>query len=277
MSKAELIRKITKKKEYSGLPEKDVKLVFEKFDNENNSDEEKIKFTRNALRKIFSSFTSRKILILKAKKSKIFSSSTENTKRNKDEEWVLKKHLSSKERFPHYLEVYKRILKNTSKNLSVIDLGAGVNGFSYNYFKKSGFNVSYIAVEAIKQLNDLMNHYFKDKKINGKSFHLSLLELDKIKKIINKTQKPRVVFLFKTIDSLEILKRNYSKKLISEVAPLTDLFVISFATKSMVRKIKFKVNRNWIIDFLKDNFEILDDFQTEYERYLVFTTISKHL
>ena len=173
--------------------------------------------------------------------------------------------------------MYKIILKNTSKNLSVIDLGAGVNGFSYNYFKKSGFNVNYIAVEAIKQLNDLMNHYFKDKKINGKSFHLILLELDKVKKIINKTQKPRVVFLFKTIDSLEILKRNYSKKLISEVAPLTDLFVISFATKSMVRKIKFKVNRNWIIDFLKDNFEILDDFQTEYERYLVFRTISKHL
>ncbi|MCH8945928.1 MAG: hypothetical protein IIA85_03325 [Nanoarchaeota archaeon] len=261
MSKTELINKIVKKKEFSGLPKRDVKLVFEKFDNENNSDEEKIKFTRKTLRKIFSSFASRKILTLK----------------NKDEEWILKKHLSSRERFPYYLEVYKRIFKNTTKNLSVIDLGAGVNGFSYNYFKKLGLNVNYLAIEAIKQLTDLMNHYFKDKKIPGKSLHLSLLELEKIKKIINTTKEPRVVFLFKTIDSLETLERNYSKKLISEVAPLVDLFVISFATRSMMRKRKFKVNRNWIIGFLKDNFEILDDFQTKYERYLVFRATSKHL
>jgi len=257
----ELIKKITQKKEFSGLPEKEVKLIFERFDNESNSDEEKIKFTRNTLRKIFSSFTSQKILSLK----------------DKDEEWILKKHLSSKERFPYYLDVYKRIFKNTIKNLSVIDLGAGVNGFSYSYFKKLNLNVNYLAIEGMKQLSNLMNHYFKEKKINGKSFHLSLLELEKIKKIINKTQKPRAVFLFKTIDSLEILERNYSKKLISEVAPLVDLFVISFATKSMARKRKFKVNRNWIIDFLKDNFEILDDFQIRSEKYLVFRTISKHL
>ena len=182
----------------------------------------------------------------------------------------MKKHLSSRERLPHYLEVYKRIFKNVDKKLSVIDLGSGVNGFSYNYFKKLNLDVNYVAIEAIKQFTDLMNNYFENKKINGRSFHLSLLELEKIKKIINKTQKPRVIFLFKTIDSLEILKRDYSKELISEIAPLTDKLVVSFATRSMASKRKFKVRRNWIINFIKDNFKIIDDFQKGGERYIVF-------
>ena len=165
MSKTELIKKIMQKKEFSKLPVRDVELIFDRFDKEDYLDEEKIKLTRNILRRVFSSFTSRKILSLK----------------NKDEEWILKKHLSSRERLPHYLEVYKRIFKNMDKKLSIIDLGSGVNGFSYNYFKKLSLDVNYVAIEAIKQFTDSMNNYFENKKINGRSFHLSLLELEKIK------------------------------------------------------------------------------------------------
>ena len=46
------------KKEFSKLPIKDVELIFDRFDKENYLDEEKIKLTRNILRKVFSSFTS---------------------------------------------------------------------------------------------------------------------------------------------------------------------------------------------------------------------------
>ena len=60
MNKIELIKKIIMKKEFSQLPEKDVVLAFEKFNMEKYSDEEKVKLTRNLLRKVFSSFTSRK-------------------------------------------------------------------------------------------------------------------------------------------------------------------------------------------------------------------------
>jgi len=261
MNKVELIKKIMLKKEFSGLPKKDVELVFERFDNENHSDEEKVKFTRNILRKVFSSFTSQKILSLK----------------NKDEEWILKKHLSTRERYPNYLEIYQKLLKNMGKNLSVIDLGSGVNGFSYNYFKKLGFNINYLGIEAIKQLVDLMDYYFKKEKMKAKAVHLSLLELEKVKDLIKKLKKPKIVFLFKTIDSLEVLDRDYSKKLISEIVPLTDKLAISFATRSMVRKKKFNAQRNWILNFLKDNFEILDDFQLSGERYVVFKAVGKHL
>tara|TARA_Y100000034_G_scaffold119266_1_gene160864 strand:+ start:13429 stop:14199 length:771 start_codon:yes stop_codon:yes gene_type:complete len=254
MDKQELINKIISKKEFSQLPKRDVELAFEHFDEEAYVDEEKVKFTRNLLRKVFSAFTSQKILSLK----------------NKSPEWILKKHLSTRERFNFYEEIYKRLFKGLGKKLSIIDLGSGINGFSYKYFKEIANNSSYIAIESMGQLVSLMNNYFEKEKINGKAVHLSLFELENVKKLIEKTEKPRIIFLFKTIDSLEILKRDYSKKLILEIVPLVERVVISFATESMIKRKKFKVKRNWIINFLKENFSILDDFELGGERYIIF-------
>jgi len=247
----ELIQKIISRKEYSQLPMKDVELAFEKFDKEKYSDEEKIKLTRKLLREVFSAFTSQKLLSIK----------------KKDFEWILRKHISTRERLPYYKEVYRRILKDFNGNLSVIDLGAGVNGFSYEYFLGK---VDYIAIEAIGQLVDLMNEHFKRQKFNAKAIHMSLFESEKIKEIIKKQKKPRVIFLFKTIDSLEMLERNYSKKFLLKIVPLADKIVVSFAIRSMGKRQSFRANRNWLLDFIKDNFKVLDDFEVGGERYIIF-------
>ena len=251
MEKQQLIKKITQKKEFSKLPKKDVELAFEQFDKPKYLDEEKIKLTRDLLRRVFSAFLSVKLLLLK----------------NKSEEWILKKHLSTRERFPYYKKVYRRLLKGLNKKISIIDLGAGVNGFSYNYFNKK---IDYVGVEAVGQLVELTNNYFIKNNIKGIVYHGSLFNLEKIKSIIKKIKTQKVIFLFKTLDSLEMLERNYSKKLILEIIDLADRIIISFATKSMIKKTKFKVNREWIINFLKDNFNILDDFELGSERYIVF-------
>ena len=293
MNKQQLIKKITQKKEFSQLPKKDVELAFEKFDKEKYLDEEKVKFTRDLLRKVFSGFTSQKLLNLRQKLKLLTASSMRGQSKDKNVEWILKKHLSTRERLPYYEEVYKKILKGMGtqgrtpkhfskkmftkgKTVSIVDLGAGVNGFSYDFFEKIGYEVNYMGVEAVGQLVKLTNHYFdtlrgtSNKKINARVIHLSLFELDEMKKIILKQKKPKVVFLFKIIDSLEMLKRDYSKELISEIVGLVDRVVVSFATRSMAKKTKFKVKRNWIVDFIKENFNVLDDFEIGGERYLVF-------
>ena len=255
MNDKEILRKITEKKEFSGIPKEDVEVAFEKFNKEKYSDEEKVKLTRKLLRDVFSSFSSQKILSLK----------------DKDSMWLLRKHLSTRERMGDYDGVYGRIFKKFSGNVSVIDLGAGINGISYNHFEKAGVNVDYVGIEAIKQLSELVNFYFSKNKISGKSFNLSLFNFKKVIGIIRKTKKPRIVFLFKTIDSLEMLKRNYSIELISAIVPICDNFVLSFATRSMISKRKFKANRKWIIDFVESNFKVTDDFEIGGERYISFS------
>lgn len=254
MDKESLLQKITSKKEFSQLPKEAVEAAFKKFDRKYLTDEEKVKKTRALLMEIFSGFGSRKLFSL----------------RERSPEWILKKHLSTRERFPYYSELYKRVLKGLGKNISVIDLGAGVNGFSYSYFEKAGFRVNYSGIEAVGQLVDLTNNYFKREKIKGHVFHFSLFDLEKVKRIVGKTRHPRVLFLFKTLDSLETLERNYSKKLILELKGKADMFVISFPTESMVKREKIRVKRTWILRFIQENFNILDDFKFGAERYILF-------
>ncbi len=269
MNRKQIIEKIIQKKEFSQLPLKDVELAFSHFDKERYVDEEKVKLTRDLLRKVFSAFASQKIL----------------SPKDKNPEWILRKHLSTRERMnvqrsskdsqmrerlPYYDEIYGRILKDAGKKVTILDLGAGVNGFSYNYFRKLNINVDYVSIEAVGQLVDLMNHYFNAEKISGKAFHLSLFELEKIKELVLKQKKPRIIFLLKTLDSLEMMKRDYSKELLLNLVPLCEKMIVSFATRSMIKKKKFHAQRNWIVDFIKKNFEVLDDFEIGWERYIVF-------
>ena len=108
------MKKSREKREFSQLPEKDIEIAFSHFEKRQVSNDEKIKLTKELLRKIFSAFISQKLLSLK----------------NKEPEWILRKHISTRERIPYYKEIYKRIF-NDDKIASVIDLGAGINGFSY--------------------------------------------------------------------------------------------------------------------------------------------------
>lgn len=255
MTKEELIKKIMAKPELKGLPSEDVERALLHFENRQVSDEEKERLTRDLLHKVFGAFGSRKLF----------------TKKERDPEWILRKHLSTRERISHYAEIYGRILKGIGRNVSILDFGAGVNGFSYRYFKEIGFDVNYTGIEAIGQFVELMNLYFKNKKMKAKALHLSLFQLSEIKKLIRKTKKPRVVFLFKTLDSLEMLNRDYSKELLSAISPLAERVVVSFATESMTKRRRFKAKRNWIISFIQEKFKIIDNFEIAGERYLVFT------
>lgn len=255
MNREELIKKIIEKKEFSQLPKKDIELALDKFDKPNYLDEEKVKLTRDLLRKTFSVFTSNKLLNIK----------------DKDSEWILNKHISTRERLKHYPEVYKKIfsyihLENKS-NLFVFDLGAGINGFSYKYFPTK---LSYIGIEGMNQLVSLTNYYFNKTGLNGEAIHESLFNLDKVKGIISEKKGKKILFLFKVIDSLEMLQENYSKLLLRELTPSVDFVIVSFATRSLVKQKRFKVNRNWIFNFIRENFELIEDFEIGNEKYIIF-------
>ncbi len=250
----ELIEKITSKKEFSRLPKKDVERAFNIFNKKKYSDTEKVKMTRELLKRVFTAFMGRRIM----------------NPKDKDARWFLLRHVSTKERFDFYDEIYERIFRGIKeKEISVIDLGAGINGLSHVFFPKNK-KINYLGVEGVKQLVDVVNYFFQKNKINAKVIHESLFELEKIKKLIKKQKKPRIIFLFKTIDSLEMLERNYTKKFLKELVPLCDKFIVSFATRSLFRKQLFRVRRDWAINYIRKNFKILDDFEIGIERFLLF-------
>ncbi len=246
--KKQIYEKIIAKREFSQLPKKDVEMVFEKFAKKQVSDEEKIRLARDLLNKIYWPFRSRKLL----------------TAKDKPVEWVLRKHLATRERLPYYKKLYKKLI---DKNSVVFDLGAGINGFSFNYFPKK---IKYFGIEAVGQFAILMNYYFEKNNLAGEAIHMSLFEFDRVEEMIKKEKGEKIIFLFKTLDSLEMLEKNYSKKLLLKLAPLVDKTVVSFATRSMISRKKFKVQRKWIFDFIKENFKIIEDFELGSERYIVF-------
>jgi 2-polyprenyl-3-methyl-5-hydroxy-6-metoxy-1,4-benzoquinol methylase len=252
MNRKEIIEGIVSKKDFSKIPEDDILLTYGKFERRECSEEEKIRLTRDLLRKVYSAFTSGKLLNIK----------------EKGEEWLLRKHLSTRERLNYYGELYEKLFKGMKK-CSVIDLGSGINGLSYKFFPKK-VSVNYTGVEAVGQLVDLMNFYFEKNNLNARAMHESLFNIKNIKKLIEDCEKPRIAFLFKVIDSLEMIERDYSKKLLKEITPLCDKIIVSFATRSMIRQDKFKVNRKWIINFIDENFILLEDFEIGNERYIIF-------
>lgn len=237
----ELIVKVKEKKELSEIPDSLVGRALIIC-------EEDIKSTRAFLRRYFGVFLTNKVV-----KGKL------------DDEAILKHHLSSRER--NYLELYKRILKGNEK--SVIDLGCGVNGFSYGFLNKLVSDVGYVGVEASGQLVSLMNDYFSKNKFNAFAFQRDLFDLDFSISLLKKQEKPRCVFLFQVLDALECFERDFSKKLLVAINENSERIVVSVPLKSLSGGMK-KTSGRWVLDFVKDNFNLIDDFELNGERFIVF-------
>jgi hypothetical protein len=243
-SNKDLISLVKKKSEFSELPDSVVMKALNSFEiSKIKNLDEKVKETRAFLRKYFTVFITNKLVSGKL-----------------GNEEILEKHISSKNR--DYQTLYERF-DFESKN--IVDLGAGLNGFSYPYLASN----RYVAVEAIKVFVDVMNNYFQKNKLNAVAHNIDLFNLTHIRDLIKLENMP-VVFLFNVIDALEKLERDYSKKLLLEIVPVSEKIIVSFPTRSLTGKSKFYTNRDWILTFIKENFDILDDFEQEGERFIIF-------
>ena len=178
---------------------------------------------------------------------------------------TLEQHISTRERYRYYPLIYREIFDGLRK-ATVIDLGAGINGLSYEYIP---IKTRYIAIEAVKQLVDETNKYFREKNIDGIAMHEDLFELEKIIEIIKSTEKPRVVLLMKVIDALESIEKNYSKKLLLKLREVSDRIVISIPTESIKKRESFRAKRTWLKRFLEENFTIKKTFNIPGEEFMI--------
>jgi SAM-dependent methyltransferase len=230
------VQEVKKKKEFSGLPESIVQraLVLSKQD---------IKGARALLRKYFGVFLTNKVLKL-------------------NDEEVLSSHISSKAR--DYKQFYDRIFEGTEDVRSVVDIGCGVNGFSYDFLNKKFRGVHYMGVDAVKQLVDKTNSFFEEKGfMNARVDWVDLLDLERLKAIVCHSESPRAVFLFQVVDALEFLERNFSKQLLnflSDVFSDNDLLVVTLPSESISGKERFLSRRVWLKSYLEEIFKVREFF-----------------
>ena len=231
------VAEVRKKREFSGLPDS----IAERALGLSKGD---VKDARKLLRKYFGVFLTNKVL--------------------KGEGDLLKFHMSSRKR--DYEKFYSEIFAEGDFR-SVIDLGCGANGFSYGYLPRG---VCYVGVEAVGQLVENTNRYFRENGF-GKACVVQgdLFDLDFVLSVLKNAGKPRVVFMFQVVDALENLEKNFSKRFILEISKECEKIVLSLSTESLGGRKKFAVRRKWILDFLEENFLVERDFEIFGERIII--------
>jgi hypothetical protein len=242
-----IVDEVKKKKELSGLPNS----IIERALGATNGD---VKEARALLRKYFGVFLTNRIL-----------------KGAGGEDFLLSLHMSSKKR--NYVDFYKNIFEGIKDVGTIIDLGAGINGFSYKYLNDLLGPVNYVAVEAAEQEVKHMNDYFKKNNYSAVAIAADLFDLDFVLGVLSKQKKERVVFLFQVIDALENMEKNFSKIFLSKISEECEKIVLTLPTESLGGRKKFSVQRKWLLDFLKEKFIIERDFVSCGERVLFLQII----
>ncbi len=239
-----MIEEVKRKKEFSQLPNSIVDRAVKISEGD-------VKKSRALLRKYFGVFLTNKIL-----KGKMIG------------EEILKHHISSKKR--NYDKFYGEIFEDFNDVGSVIDLGSGVNGFSYPYLKKIIGDVDYLGFEASGQIVRQTNDYFLSENLNGRTICKDLFEAKFILKKLQMMKKPRVVFMFQLIDALENLRKNFSKEFILKISSECEFIVLTFPLESISGRKKFLIERKWLVNFLFNEFNVLKDFKMFGEQIFVF-------
>lgn len=276
-----LLNEIKSKKQIKGLEDKYIKNKFEKYFLTNGDIRKKLekefekksdKIIKNKIFKIviksirqeigivYGSFLTEDFL----KKDKILT----KIKSNQYIYTLLKLHKSTKERLDFYPEIYEKIF-NWYKPEIIADLACGLNPLAYNYIPNNkNQKIKYLATDLNPNDMNFLNEAFKKLEIpaTAKNYDITTLEILKDKQF----QSADLVFLFKALDSLEKIKKNISKQLITNLN--AKKIVISFPTKSLISKKIFKIEkRNWFFNFLeKENYNY-EKFEIENEIFILIT------
>ncbi len=150
---------------------------------------------------------------------------------------ILALHKSSQERLPYYSAVYKKIFEITGIPKKLVDFACGLNPFSYPYL---GCKPEYVACDLAEKDLEFIQDYFEMMNVNGYTKKVDLIK-DEASEMTKGTD---VVFLFKTLDSLETVKWGNSEALLTKIK--AECIVVSFSTKSLGgKKTIKKEKRAW--------------------------------
>jgi len=173
---------------------------------------------------------------------------------------ILKSHKSSSERIDFYSDIYEKIFSVTGKPKTILDLACGLNPLSFPWMSLK--KVKYFAYELTKEDSNFIQAYFNMMRpfgLEGESFSLDLMKVEQL-------PKADVCFLFKTLDTLEDLERNYSEKLLANIP--AKFIVVSFPTMSIGGRNPIR-QRGWFFRMMRNLGLSAETFEIENEIFYV--------
>ena len=96
---------------------------------------ETVKCVRAKLRKVYGLYRRGKLSTALDKFWKELQTEKDNQKRKTIIKKLLETHFSTRERWPHYVLLYKQIFKITGKPEVILDLGCGLNPLSFSFME----------------------------------------------------------------------------------------------------------------------------------------------
>jgi 16S rRNA (guanine(1405)-N(7))-methyltransferase len=183
---------------------------------------------------------------------------------------ILALHKSSQERLPYYPIIYKKIFEITGKPERIVDLACGLNPFSYPYIENLDCKPEYLACDLAEKDLKFIERYFKIRAIPG-----AVKKIDLVNDDINELTKSQgkgieIVFLLKTLDSLEAVQWNKSAAVLKSIK--AKFIVVSFSTKSLGgKKAIKKEKRSWFEGLVKKLKYRLKIFEVPGEMFYVIT------
>lgn len=173
---------------------------------------------------------------------------------------ILESHKSSAERVNFYLGVYEKIFSITGKPKSILDLACGLNPLSFPWMGLK--KVKYFAYELTDEDCKFIQDYFNIIKpfgLDGRAFAFDLIRVSKLPEV-------DVCFLFKVLDSLEDLERDYSEKILVKIP--AKFIVVSFPTMSIGGRNPIR-QRGWFFRMMRNLGFSAETFEIENEIFYV--------
>ena len=152
---------------------------------------------------------------------------------------ILETHQSTTERLPYYDEIYKKIFAITGQPESILDLGCGLNPFSYPWLN---CEPSYYASDISPEDTHFIDEYFEKMDIDGEATPANLNDIEK-EDVLAVFPHVDACFMFKVLDAV-VTKPTLAEKLITSID--ADWIVVSFSTVTLSGKPMTKKRRLWI-------------------------------
>lgn len=249
---AALIKDIKKKKELQGIDDafverylvkylhhdpKRLKSLQENFNPKSKAYALVIKNVRAQLRRVYGLFRDD----AKERKSIVEALlKVPSTKRAALIQNILSTHSSTQERLPIYEQLYSRIFAITGRPKTIIDLGCGINPFSFFYMKLKA--CAYYAYDINEEEIEVINKYFTLVRKENSSFTGKAMVADILAVPLPKAD---LCLLFKMTDVIDQGKgHKKTEELLKKIQ--AKYVVISFATKTMSGKAMTAPRRSWM-------------------------------